>query len=91
MVGGDPDLITNRDLTMKERDRIDEAYRIRSNISNLLIYSSIAVSIISLIVLSKGKVQPRIIVKVALYVSAFIAVFLILINGIHFIPEPPIR
>ena len=43
VVGGDPSLIENRDLTSKEYNRIDEAYRIRLKVSNLLLYSSLFV------------------------------------------------
>ena len=90
VVGGDPSLIENRDLTSKEYNRIDEAYRIRLKVSNLLLYSSLFVYMGSYI-LRRRWVEERRLLKTSMYLSGLIAVILILVNGIHFISGPPIR
>ena len=90
IVGGDPSLIEYRDLTSEEYNIIDEAYRVRLKVSNLLFYSSLFVCISSYI-LRRRWVEERRLLKTSMYLSGLIAVILILVNGIHFIPGPPIR
>ena len=88
--GIDPDLITHN-LTDQERENINKAYRIRKTISNILLYSSVVLSVGSYIILRNHWIDSRGIVKTAMVISGFIAIILILVNGIHFIPGPPIR
>ena len=88
--GIDPDLITHN-LTDQERENIDKAYRIRKTISNILLYSSVVVSVGSYIIMRNHWIDSRRVVKTAMVISGFIAIILILVNGIHFIPGPPIR
>jgi magnesium-transporting ATPase (P-type) len=90
IVGGDPDLIENRDLTNEEYSRLDEAYQIRSNVSNLLLYSSIFLCIGSYL-LRRHWIEHKRLLKTTMYLSGVIAVILILVQGIHFVPGPPIR
>ncbi len=91
IVGGDPDLIENRDVTLVERDAIKKAYRIRLTISNILLYSSVLLSVGSYIILRNHLFEPSTVVKVIMVISGLIAIILILVNGIHFIPGSPIR
>lgn len=85
------ELVVDHDFTEAEREDVKKAYDIRQTISNLLLYSSIVLSVGSYIALRNHWFEPRAIVKAALYISGAIAVILILVNGIHFIPGPPIR
>lgn len=89
--GSNHDLVVHHDFTEAEREGVKKAYRIRQTISNTLLYSSIFLSAGSFIILRNHWVEPGGIVKVVMYISGFIAVVLILVNGIHFVPGPPIR
>jgi hypothetical protein len=91
IVGSDPDLIDNRDLTNEEFDRIDKSYYIRQIISSILIYSSLIVCIGSCLILRNDLLEPRLMLKIVIGISGSIAFFLILVNGINFIPGAPIR
>jgi hypothetical protein len=88
--GKDPNLITH-DFTNEERESVEKAYRIREAISATLLYSSVILALCSYIALRVGWMTPRSIVKSVFIISAIVAIVLILINGIHFIPGPPIR
>jgi hypothetical protein len=90
VVGGDPDLIENRDLTNEEYSRLNEAYQMRTKISNLLLYSSIFLCIGSYL-LFRNRTKHRRLLKTTMYLSGVIAVILIFVQGIHFVPGPPIR
>lgn len=91
IVGGNPNLIENRDLTNEEYDRIKSSYFVRQKISNILVFCSVLLCIGSYIIKRNHWFEPVIIIKVVMIVAAIIALILILINGIHFIPGPPIR
>lgn len=84
-------LVVDHDFTDDEREDVEKAYRIRQVISNILLYSSMLLLVSSYTILRNHWIEPRIIVKVLLCVSGFITIVLMLVNGIHFIPEPPIR
>jgi hypothetical protein len=85
------DLVVDHDFTEAERDGVEKAYRIRQNISNILFFSSVVLSVISFTFLRNQWFQPVKIVKIVMIVAGIIALILILVNGIHFIPGPPIR
>jgi hypothetical protein len=89
--GSSHDLIVDHDFTKQEREGVEKAYYIRRTLSNALIFSSILLSLCSYIGLHKKWIRNKAIVKVVMYVSGLIAIVLILVNGIHFIPGPPIR
>ena len=91
IIGGNYNLIQNRDLTIAELDGLNRAYQIRQTISNILLYSSLLLSVGSFIILRNQWIKPGGIVKVVMYIAGFILVILILANSIHFIPGPPIR
>ena len=85
------DIIVDHDFTKTEREEDERAFHIRQIISNIVQYSSIIICIGSYIILRKQWIKQTMILKVALYTSGFITILLMLINGIHFIPNPPIR
>jgi hypothetical protein len=85
------DLVVDHDFTQQEREGLEEAYRIRQIVSNVLLFSSILVSVGSYICLRSKWIRTKTMLKIIMYISGFIALVLILINGIHFMPGPPIR
>ena len=89
IVGGDSSLITNRDLTNEGFESIDRSYEIRKIISDILIYSSLLLSVSSFVISRNKFIKPEKLVKIVMIVSGLIAVLLILINGIGFIPTGP--
>lgn len=88
--GINPDLVT-RDLTKTEFDSLKKAYRIRQTIAAVLLYGSAILALCSFIALRTGKIKQRLFLKITLIIATVIAVLLITINGVHFIPTPPIR
>ncbi len=84
-------LVVYHDFTKAEREGVEKAYRIRKNISNILLLSSILLSLLSYATLRSHLFEPANFVKAIMIVSGIIALILILVNGIHFIPGPPIR
>lgn len=91
IVGVKPDLIEERSLTHQEYKELEKATKIRQWCSKVFLYSSLFVFIISILFLRNHWFEPAIIVKVVMIVAGIIALILILVNGIHFIPGPPIR
>ena len=85
------DLVVDHDFTEKEREGLDKAYQIRQTISNVLIFSSILVSASCYISVCTKWFKPTTILKIVMFISGFIAILLTPVNGIHFIPGPPIR
>jgi hypothetical protein len=88
--GIDPNLITH-DLTNEERESIEKAYGIRHAINNTLLYSSLIIAIGSYVALRLDWLKPRLLLKSVFIISAIVAIVLMLVSGIHFIPGPPIR
>jgi hypothetical protein len=84
-------LVLDHDFTKQELKGIEKAYRIRVIISKVLLYSSIFAWVVSYICFQKKWIRNNALVKIVMYVSAIIAIVLMLVNGIHFIPGPPIR
>ncbi|HMF70604.1 MAG TPA: hypothetical protein VK616_03975 [Flavitalea sp.] len=89
--GSNHDLVVDHDFTAAEREGVKKAYRIRQKISNILLYSSVLLSVGSFVILRNNWIEPRVIIKVVMYISGLIAAVLILVNGIRFVPGPPIR
>ena len=85
------DLVIDHDFTEAERDGVEKANRIRKNISRILLFSSILLSIVSYLVLRNRWFEPVVMVKIIMIISTIIALILILVNCIRFIPGPPIR
>ena len=90
IVGVNPNLIESRSLTHEESKRIDEAYLIRRKISNILLYCSV-LTFASIFIMKNYLRDWKIMVKILFYLSGIIAALLMLVNGIHFVPGPPIR
>lgn len=78
-------------LQSKNEKASKKANYIRRIVSNTLMLSSVLVSVCSYIGLRKTWIRNKAIVKIVMYVSGFIAIALMLVNGLHFVPEPPIR
>jgi hypothetical protein len=89
--GSNHDLVVDHDFTEQEREGLGKAYHIRQVVSNILILSSILVSVGSYIILHTKHVRAKTGLKIVMYASGIIAVVFIMVNGIHFIPGPPIR
>ena len=89
--GSNHDLVVDHDFTEQEREGLEKAYHIRQILSVVLIFSSGLVSVGSFISLHSKRIKSKTLVKIVMYISGFIAIVLILVNGIHFIPGPPIR
>ena len=89
--GSNHDLVVDHDFTEREREGLEKAYQIRKILSNVLTFSSILVSVGSYISLRTKWIRTKTVLKIVMYISGFIAIVLILVNGIHFIPGPPIR
>jgi hypothetical protein len=85
------DLVVDHDFKETERDGIKKAYQIRQTISNILLYCSVMLSVSSYIIFRNHSIDPRIVAKIIMITSGLIAIILILVNGIHFIPGPLIR
>ena len=90
-VGVKPDLIEERSLTHQEYKALERAVKIRQWCSGILLYTSLLVFITSVFFLRNQWFEPVTIVKVVMITAGIIALILILVNGIHFIPGPPIR
>jgi len=84
-----PELVAVRSLTTKEASELDRAYHIRITISTIFIYFSVLVALFSYILLKNNFFKPVLLLKVALGISLFVALILIIANGISFIPGPP--
>ena len=91
IVGVQPNLIEERSLTHQEYKALEKVVTIRQWCSKILLYTSLVTFIISVFFLRKHWFEPVIVVKVVMIVAAIIALILILVSGIHFIAEPPIR
>src|SRR5215831_14740703 len=91
IVGIKPDIIEERSLTFQEYLAEGRTVEIRQWSSNILLYASVAILITSIILLRKKWFNPLVVVKIVVIVAGIIALILILVNGIHFIPGPPIR
>ena len=89
--GSNHDLVVDHDFTEQEREGVEKANYIRRIVSNTLMLSSVLVSVGSYIGLRKKWIRNEAIVKIVMYVSGFIAIALMLVNGLHFVPGPPIR
>ena len=86
-----PDLIEERSLTHQEYKALEKAVKIRQWCSKILFYTSLFVFITSVLFLRNQWFEPVSIVKAVMITAGIIALILILVNGIHFIPGPPIR
>jgi len=91
IVGVKPDLIEERSLTHQEYEGLQKAAKIRQWCSQGFLYSSLLMFALSILFLRNHWLEPAIIVKVVMIVAGIIALILILVNGIHFIPGPPMR
>lgn len=91
MVKVRPELVETRDLTNAEHAALDRAFILRTAITNWFIFFSLIVALFSAAILYFHLFNPRWLLKVLLGVSLFWFVVLLLIKGIHFIPNPPIR
>lgn len=85
------DLVVDHDFSEQELEGIERAYHIRQTVSNVLIFSSILISITAYAYQPMAFSGTKTFVKGVMYISGFIAIVLILVNGIHFIPGPPVR
>lgn len=90
-VGVKPDLIEERSLTHQEYKAIERAVKIRQWCSKMLLYASLLVFVTSIFFLRNQWFEPVTIVKVIMIAAGIIALLLIIVNGIHFIPGTPIR
>jgi hypothetical protein len=84
------DLVLDHNFTRQEMDSLEKAYHIRLVISKVLLYSSVLMFIVSWIIHQRRLFEPRILVKIIMIISGLIACVLILVNGINFIPGPPL-
>ena len=84
-------LVLDHDFSNAERAGEEQAYRIRQTLSAILLLSSVLVFGGTYILLRMRRLQPRRMAKVVMIVAGIISCLLILVNGIHFIPGPPIR
>ena len=91
IIGVRPNLIEERSLTHQEYKALERAIKIRQWCSKILLYTSLLVFIASIFFLRNQWFEPRSIVKVVMLTAGIIALILILINGIQFIPGSPIR
>lgn len=91
IVGVKPDLIEERSLTHQEYKGLEKATKIRQWCSKVFLYGSLLMFVISILFLRNHWYEPAIILKMVMIVTGIIALTLILVNGIHFIPGPPIR
>ena len=91
IVGIKPDLIEERSLTHQEYKGLQKATKIRQWCSKIFLYSSLIMFALSILFLLNHWFEPSIIVKAVIIVAGIIALILILVNGISFIPHPPIR
>jgi hypothetical protein len=91
IVGVKPDLIEERSLTHQEYKALERAVTIRQCSSKMLLYTSLLVFLTSIFFLRNKWFHPLILVKAVMTVAGIIAFFLILVNGIGFIPGSPIR
>lgn len=82
--GNDHELKIDHDFTEKEREDDKKSYLIRQLISNTLLYSSSFMFLFSYFISKRNLFKPLIILKIAMYISSFIAILLFLINGVHF-------
>ena len=84
-----PELVEKRSLTQDEVKALDRAYKIRVSISNVFIFASILIALISFALLKYDLFSPTWLLKVVLVISLLIGLILIIANGINFIPGPP--
>ena len=86
-----PELVEERSLTQDEVAALDRAYIIRRTISTIFICCSIVIALFSFILLRYNLFTPVLLLKIVMWVSFLSALVLIIANGVHFIPGPPIR
>lgn len=85
-----PELVEIRSLTDGERRELDKAYDIRVTISNIFLYSSIFVAIVSILVKRQKLFDYNLFVKIIIAISVGWSILLLLVGGIHFIPTGPL-
>jgi len=85
------DLVVDHDFSEQEREVVERAYHIRQTISNVLIWSSVLLSVTANVYQRTSLSRKKAFVRGIMYISGILAIVLILVNGIHFIPGPPIR
>lgn len=90
IVDARPEIIQVRDLTKAEFRGLKRAEKIRETISRIFLYFSICMATISA-ALWYFKPYPVLIFIIIFFLSLFWALILIVVNGIKFIPTPPIR
>jgi hypothetical protein len=86
-----PEIVKVRDLTYAEHKGLERAQRIRNNIGRALLYFSLVITIISGLIWYFKPYEPTTFVKVLFFVGLFWTILLKIVQGIHFIPLPPIR
>lgn len=91
IVGVRPQLLKERSLTFDEHKALERAQKIRNNISRGLLYFSIVIAIISAALWYFKPYPVGIFIKVMFFLGLFWALLLFVVNGIKFIPTPPIR
>ncbi len=91
IVDARPEIVKVRDLTPKEYKGLERAEKIRKTISRTLLYFSICVAIISAAIWYFKPYPISVYIKIMFFLSLFWALLLIVVNGIKFIPTPPIR
>ncbi len=85
------DIIVDHDFSNVERESIEKAFVIRKIISNLLLYYSLALTLLSFVIFHRDLIMPNNFVRIVMYFSSLITLLLIIISKINFIPGSPIR
>jgi hypothetical protein len=91
IVGVKSDLIEERSLTHEKHKAIQNSFEIRQSFSKILLYTSFFTFIASFFFLRNKWFKQVTVVKAIMISAGVIVLILMLVNGIHFIPSPPIR
>lgn len=86
-----PEIVEQRSLTYEEYKGLKKAEIIRNRINFFMLLSSIIIAGVSAIVWYFNLFNPLIVIKIVFIISGLWAIILMIVNGIHFIPNPPIR
>lgn len=91
MVKVRPEIVMQRSLTQEEYKELKRAEIIRHRINFFMLLSSIIIAVVSAIFWYFNLFSPPAVVKIVFIISGLWAIILMVVNGIHFIPNPPIR
>lgn len=86
-----PGIVNQRSLTYEEYYRLKDAESMMRRISSCVMWASIAFFFVSVAVSRIDAGLPASVPKFLMFVSGSMAIVLILVEGIHFIPTSPIR